>query len=54
MTLLYLILLVLAAGCFALSAFGRGRFDNRVTLLPLGLLLWVLVPLLQTFQSLED
>lgn len=54
MTVVYLILLVLAAGCFALSSWGRGRFDNRVSLIPLGLLLWVLVPLLQTLKIVGD
>lgn len=50
----YLVLLVLAAGCFALSAFGRGRFDTKVTLVPLGLLFWVLVTLIQTLKTLPD
>lgn len=54
MNALYLILLVLSAGCFALASFGRGRFDNRVSLLPLGLLFWVLVPLLQSLRALSD
>ncbi len=52
MTALYLILLVLAAACFVATAFGRGRFDTTITLLPLGLFLWVLVPLIQTVKAL--
>lgn len=52
MTALYLILLVLAVACFAAAAFGRGRFDSKVTLLPLGLFFWALVPLLQILKTL--
>lgn len=52
MTALFLILLVLSAACFAGSALGRGRYDTRVTLLPLGLFFWVLVPLISIARSL--
>ena len=41
--MLSLILLVLAFGCFLLSAFGVS--SPRVPLVPLGLALWVLTPL---------
>lgn len=51
MTVVYLLLLVLAAVCFAAAAFGRGRYDSRVSLVPLGLLFWVLVPLIQTLRA---
>lgn len=46
---LYLILYVLAAACFALSAFGWSRAtwrDRSPALFPLGLLFWILVPLI--------
>lgn len=57
MTVLYLILLVLAAVCFAVAAF-RGAsqaLDNGrgVNLVALGLLFWILVPLLQALQAVE-
>lgn len=42
----YLILYVVAAVCFALAAFGV--LVERVNLLALGLLAWVLVPLIMT------
>lgn len=44
MTILFLILLVLAAASFVAAAVGVG---GRVNLLALGLFFWVLVPLLQ-------
>ena len=50
MTAVYLILLVGAAVCFGLEA--AGVTTRRLFLLALGLLLWVLVPLLQTAQRL--
>lgn len=53
MTALYLVLLVLGAASFAAAAFGRGRFDAQVSLLPLGLFFWILVPLLQTLQGVD-
>ena len=52
MSTIFLILLVLGAACFAASALGRGRYDTHVTLLPLGLLFWILVPLINTARSL--
>lgn len=62
MKVLYLVLYILAAGCFAVAAFSRSTVDsdgNRsgrrgVALLPLGLLFWVLVPLIQTLDALDD
>ena len=55
MTVLYLILLLLAAVCFIVSTFGRniGRNDRPLNLLSLGLFFWVLVPFIQTFQALD-
>jgi len=48
MTVLYLILLVAAGVCFGVSAFRP--VASRVNFMALGLLLWVLVPLLQLAQ----
>lgn len=45
MTTLYLLLLIAAALCFLLAAAG---VSARVNLVALGLLCWVLVPLIQT------
>ncbi len=50
MTVLYLILLLLAAVCFALEAFTDVR-ASRVHLIGAGLFFWVLVPLIQTVQT---
>jgi hypothetical protein len=50
MATLYLILLIVAAVCFALAALGV--VPPRVQLLALGLLAWVLVPLLQQAKHL--
>lgn len=44
-----LILLLIAAVCFALAAFGVAT--QRVNLLALGLLAWVLVPLIALAQT---
>jgi hypothetical protein len=44
-----LILYVIAAVCFALAAFGVAT--NRVNLLALGLLAWVLVPLIAVLRA---
>ena len=44
MSVIILILLILAAVCFALTAFGAPA--GRVNLLALGLLAWVMVSLL--------
>lgn len=54
MTVLYLILLLLAAVCFAVAAFNRASVDSgtrSVNLVALGLFLWVLVPLIETLQA---
>jgi hypothetical protein len=61
MNVLYLVLLLLAAICFAVAAFtGRSVLDSNgartggrgLALIPLGLLFWVLVPLIQTIDGL--
>lgn len=52
MTVIYLLLLLAAAACFALAAFAPGKVDKRVNLVPLGLLLFVLVFLIQQFEAL--
>lgn len=52
MKTLYLILYVIAAGCFALAAFVRETsMPPRINLLALGLLAWVLVPLIELTQT---
>jgi len=43
-----LVLLVLAAGCFALAA---GNATAKVNLVALGLFFWVLVPLIAVVHS---
>ena len=48
MFILVLILLILAAFCFLLSTAGVG---SRWNLLALGLLLWVLVPIVQLINT---
>lgn len=50
LTVIYFVLLLLAAICFALDAFVVSQ--RRVHLLALGLFLWVLVPLIQTAHRL--
>jgi hypothetical protein len=65
MKTLYLILYLLAAVCFLVAAFHPFAGRQRLTagqppvvywwapvLVPLGLLLWVLVPLIQTIRTL--
>lgn len=47
MELLVVVLLLIGAVCFGLSAFG---VPARVNLLALGLLAWILVPLIAAFQ----
>lgn len=47
MTALYLVLLLIAAACFALDAFTDVR-STRVNLIAAGLLSWVLVAVIQT------
>jgi hypothetical protein len=49
MSTLYLVLLIVAAVCFALASWGVA---SRVNLLALGLLAWVLVPLVQRIHGL--
>lgn len=46
MDVLYFILLLLACICFLIAALGR-EVNSRIAFLPLGLLLWALVPLIQ-------
>lgn len=53
MTLIYALLLLVAAGCFGFAAFRYSKGAQGKTLLALGLLAWVLVPLLQTLVSLD-
>jgi hypothetical protein len=60
MNLLFLLLLLAAAVCFGIAAFGHGRsatradgavvVTQRVNFVALGLLFWVLVPLIQHFN----
>lgn len=47
MEVLCLVLLLAAAVCFGIAAFALPRTPSRVNFVGLGLLLWVLVPLLQ-------
>jgi len=49
MIALFLLLYILAAVCFVLSAFAASV--RRVNLLALGLFFWVLVPLIQTLVA---
>lgn len=50
MTVVYLLLYILAAACFAAYTFGA-TFRN-LHLLGLGVFFWSLVPLIQTLQKL--
>ena len=50
LTVIYLLLLIAAAVCFFIDAFVVSQ--RRVHVLALGLLLWVLVPLIQTANRL--
>jgi len=50
MNVLYLILLIAGALCFAAAA--SGRVVSKINLTALGLLLWILVPLIQTARDL--
>lgn len=47
MNVVYIILLVIAAVCFAAAA---AEVKARINLLAVGLLAWVLVPLIQRLQ----
>ena len=48
MGVLHLLLYTAGAICFLLATLGVGA---RISLLPLGLLLWIMVPLLQTLDA---
>lgn len=50
MYVIFILLLIGAAVCFGAAAFAKRQ--PRVNLVALGLLLWVLVPLLQSFLHL--
>jgi hypothetical protein len=52
MTTLYFILLLLSAVTFLAAAFARPSTPLRVDLIALGLLFWVLVPLIQMMRLL--
>lgn len=62
MTVIYLLLLLGAAICFGVAAFAghvasshdTGSARARVNFVALGLLLWVLVPLIETLVNLTD
>jgi hypothetical protein len=51
MNVLYLILYIIAAVCFVLAAFTVAAHP-RINLIALGLLSWVLVPLIMTAKAL--
>jgi hypothetical protein len=53
MKVLYLILFIIAAVCFAFAALAGDRVPPRVNLIALGLLSWVLVLVIQTARSLD-
>lgn len=55
MNVVYFILLLLAAICFLAGAYGRsfGRPERPLNLLSLGLLFWVLVPLIVEVRTLN-
>ena len=48
MRIINIVLLIIGAACFALSTFG---VKARVDLVPLGLLAWILVPLIAALQG---
>ncbi len=52
MTVVYLLLFIASAACFALAAFAPKAVGNRVGLVPLGLFLFLLVFVIQQFQVL--
>ncbi len=63
MKVIYLLLYIVAAVCFGLAAFAAGRSTvgskvggrgGNVNLVAAGLLAWVLVPLLQQLQLVDD
>lgn len=49
MKTLYLVLLIIGAVCFAVATVG-GTIHPRINLLALGLLAWILVPLIELTQ----
>lgn len=51
MSLIYLLLLLVAAVCFGIAAFARP--STRINLVAAGLLAWVLVPLLQALLRID-
>lgn len=51
MSIIYLLLLLGAAVCFAIAAFNKAR--TSFNLVALGLFLWVLVPVLQRLLGLS-
>lgn len=51
MEILFLLLLLVGAVCFGAAAFGRA-FGN-VNLVALGLLAWILVPLIEALVALD-
>ncbi len=51
MNVIYLLLFLASAICFALAALAPKVVGNRVGLVPLGLLLFVLVFLIQQLQA---
>lgn len=53
MTLIYALLLLVAAACFGFAAFRYSRAERASVLVAIGLLAWVLVPLLQTLQAID-
>jgi len=50
MKTLYLVLLIIGAACFAVATVG-GTIHPRINLLALGLLAWILVPLIELTQT---
>ena len=57
MHIIFFLLLLFGALCFALSAFQSSRRDtpaSPINLVALGLFFWILVPLLQSLLHLAD
>ena len=50
MEAIFLVLLIVAAVCFALAAFNTAA---RVNLVALGLFAWILIPLIKAIQSIQ-
>ena len=51
MDVLFLLLFIVGAVCFGMAAFGRAV--GNVNLIALGLLAWILVPLLEALTALD-